>query len=354
MAIRRWFAFRKRLLVRESWPILPGSEHPPEGWRGWPKGKQFSLILTHDVESNVGLEHCRSLMRLETQLGFRSSFNFVPEGGYPVPRELREELQANGFEVGVQDLKHDGKLFRDRESFRKGARQINRYLKEWGAVGFRAGFMFHNLDWVHDLEIEYDSCTFDTDPFEPQPDGVGTIFPFWVPASERGRLDATNRMHSKHDPAPGSGPRTSKRSGYVELPYTLPQDSTVFTLFRERNIDIWKRKLDWIAANKGMALVNVHPDYLLFPGRSSRADGQYPVALYREFLEYLLEAYADRYWHVLPCEMARFVHGWQAPALSAGQEGCDATAHAIQKLACGQQDQISGRSGSGLRRQSKQ
>jgi hypothetical protein len=23
--------------------------------------------------------------------------------------------------------------------------------------------------------------TFDTDPFEPQPDGMGTIFPFWVP-----------------------------------------------------------------------------------------------------------------------------------------------------------------------------
>ena len=31
------------------------------------------------------------------------------------------------------------------------------------------------------LNIAYDASTFDTDPFEPQPDGVNTIFPFWVP-----------------------------------------------------------------------------------------------------------------------------------------------------------------------------
>ena len=34
------------------------------------------------------------LRRLEIELGFRSSFNFVPEGSYRVPAELREELTA--------------------------------------------------------------------------------------------------------------------------------------------------------------------------------------------------------------------------------------------------------------------
>lgn len=38
----------------------------------------------------------------------------------------------------------------------------------------------HNLEWIGELDIEYDLSTFDTDPFMPQPDGVGTIFPFLV------------------------------------------------------------------------------------------------------------------------------------------------------------------------------
>src|SRR6516164_8618023 len=35
--------------------------------------------------------------------------------------------------------------------------------------------------------------------------------------------------------------------GYVELPYTLPQDSTLFILLGEKTTNIWQRKLDWIA-----------------------------------------------------------------------------------------------------------
>ena len=38
--------------------------------------------------------------------------------------------------------------------------------------------MHHNLDWISELEIDYDMSTFDTDPFEPMPQGAGTIFPF--------------------------------------------------------------------------------------------------------------------------------------------------------------------------------
>ena len=59
--------------------------------------------------------------------------------------------------------------------------RINHYLREWNAVGFRSAFMLRNLDWLHQLDIEYDLSTFDTDPFEPQPEGRHTIFPFWVP-----------------------------------------------------------------------------------------------------------------------------------------------------------------------------
>ena len=121
-------------------------------------------------------------MRLEQERGFCSSFNFIPEGDYKVPSELRDELVRNGFEVGIHDLKHDGRLFLSRRDFSHKAARINRYLRDWNAAGFRSGFMLHKLDWLHELDIQYDASTFDTDPFEPQPEGRHTIFPFWVPA----------------------------------------------------------------------------------------------------------------------------------------------------------------------------
>src|ERR1700745_1790721 len=180
-AVPRRIAFRLLDRIGNVWPIAPGSERRPEGWPGWPENKKFALVLTHDVESAVGLRKCRKLMQLEMELGFRSSFNFVPEGDYRVPGELREELTDDGFEVGIHDLKHDGHLVASHRGFKRRAVRINTYAREWGASGFRSGFMLRNLDWLHDLDVQYDASTFDTDPFEPQPDGCHTIFPFWVP-----------------------------------------------------------------------------------------------------------------------------------------------------------------------------
>lgn len=290
-SIRRWFALRKLSRVQDCWPILPGSEKPPAGWAGWPEGKQFAFVLTHDVENRVGYGQVRQLMALEQKYGFRSSFNFIPEGDYRVAGGLVSDLQQAGFEVGVHDLHHDGKLYSSRRDFAEKARRINHYLKEWGAVGFRSGFMLRRLSWLHDLEVQYDASTFDTDPFEPMPDGTGTIFPFWVPRPVYA------------EPRP-------EAPGYVELPYTLAQDSTLFLLMREKTIEIWKRKLDWIAEKGGMALLNLHPDYVQFDGVSNDTPS-YPAALYEEFLDYVRTKYGDRCWHALPREVAALVRDRQ-------------------------------------------
>jgi glycosyltransferase involved in cell wall biosynthesis len=94
--------------------------------------------------------------------------------------------------------------------------------------------------------------------------------------------------------------------GYVELPYTLPQDSTLFLVLRETTPEIWIRKLDWIAQHGGMVLLDTHPDYVSFDG-SRRTSTQYPVSLYKDFLTYVQTRYADQYWHALPKEVARYV-----------------------------------------------
>jgi hypothetical protein len=180
LAMRRQLTLRKRKQCADVWPILEDAGRPPEGWKGWPDGKQFAFVLTHDVDTAKGHDNCLRLADLEESLGFRSSFNFVPER-YEVSSSLRDDLWRRGFEIGVHGLVHDGKLFSSRKIFEERAKKINAYLKEWGSFGFRAPAMHHNLEWIGELNITYDASTFDTDPFEPQPDGVGTIFPFAVP-----------------------------------------------------------------------------------------------------------------------------------------------------------------------------
>jgi glycosyltransferase involved in cell wall biosynthesis len=279
MAARGAVARRKRVHVEGIWPINEAAGRVPPEWKGWPNQKKFAFVITHDVEGPEGLAKCRPLAELEMSMGFRSSFNFIPEGSYSVPAELRAWLVGHGFEVGIHDLHHDGKLYHSRTSFRRKAAHINHYIKEWHASGFRSGFMLRQLDWIHDLDITYDASTFDTDPFEPQPDAAGTIFPYWIPSGE----DAAGQ-------------------GYVELPYTLPQDSTLFLVLKERSSAIWLRKVDWIAERGGMALVNVHPDYIDFNGTGNSRT--FDVGAYCSLLRHLAGNHAHNYWHVTARELA--------------------------------------------------
>jgi uncharacterized protein len=191
-------------------------------------------------------------------------------------------------------MHHDGKLFRSRRDFAHRAPYINHYLEEWNAAGFRSGFMMRRLGWLHELDIAYDMSSFDTDPFEPEPDGVNTIFPFWVP-----------RHSTAESISYQSSTISQPRNGYAELPYTLPQDSTLFLLMRQTSNGIWRKKLDWIAKHGGMVLLNTHPDYIRFDG--SHDSLEFLSTQYEDFLKYIRSRYAGQHWHVLPRQMAEFV-----------------------------------------------
>jgi hypothetical protein len=280
VALRRAGVAITRARGTRRWPIDDRAARPPPGWQGWPGGKRFALVLTHDVETAAGQNKVGQVADLERQLGLRSSFYFVPQR-YAVSPSLRAALVSSGYEVGVHGLRHDGKLYRSLETFRRRSRLINEYLRDWGAVGFRSPAMHHQLQWLHLLDIEYDCSTFDTDPFEPQPDAVGTIYPFWVRDVD------------------------SPQRGYVELPYTLPQDFTLFVLMRERTIAIWAEKLKWIACRGGMALLNTHPDYMCLDGKRRSFD-QYPADLYRRFLEHVVSAYGGQCWLALARDVGAY------------------------------------------------
>lgn len=233
----------------------------------WPAGHKFAFVLTHDVETAEGQAHVQALAELETDYGFRSSFNFVGER-YRLDQDLIKTLRARGFEIGVHGLKHDGKLFNSRAEFMRRAARINQHLKNLDAVGFRAPLTHRQPEWMQALDIEYDLSFFDTDPYEPIPGGTMSIWPF-----EIGR--------------------------FVELPYTLVQDYTLTAVLGETTPRIWLDKVDFIETYWGLALVNSHPDYLRDPAN---------WRLYEQFLQ-AMKRRPGLYWHALPREVARW---WRA------------------------------------------
>jgi peptidoglycan/xylan/chitin deacetylase (PgdA/CDA1 family) len=229
--------------------------------RFWPEGFKYALVLTHDIETIEGYKFVLKVADLEEDLGFRSSFNFVPER-YELNTGLINELRNRGFEIGIHGLKHDGKLYSSKKRFMARAVHINRYLKKFGAVGFRSPLMHRHPEWLQGLDIEYDLSFFDTDPYEPMPGGCMSIWPFMI-------------------------------GHYVELPYTLPQDCTLTNVIGENSARTWLEKIDFIEQYCGMALLNTHPDYLRHPET---------WRIYVDFLETMKKR--NNFWQVLPKDVA--------------------------------------------------
>jgi len=244
----------------------------------WPDGADFAFVLTHDVETADGMRNVLRIADLEEELGFRSSWNIVPHK-YPVDRGLLAELTDRGFEIGVHGYNHDGKLFTCRRTFDQRVPAINAALRSYGAVGFRAPMVHRNLEWLQALEVEYDASCFDVDPFQAMPGGIGSVWPFIA-----GR--------------------------FVELPYTLPQDHTLFVALNQSDGQIWRRKLDYIVRLSGMALLVTHPDYLDSPRR---------IECYRRFLLEALDMPGR--WHALPRDVASWWRQRDQSTLRRGLDG---------------------------------
>jgi peptidoglycan/xylan/chitin deacetylase (PgdA/CDA1 family) len=245
-------------LVRQQ--IAPAGEARFEWF--WPEGRRFAFILTHDVESGDGLRLAVELADIEQERGFRSSFNIVADG-YPIDWGVVRELQDRGFEIGVHGIHHDRSLFESRESFERQLPLLRNAAQRFGAVGFRSPATHRVIDWLPELPVEYDCTVPHSDPFEPQPGGCCSPWPYFI-------------------------------GDLVELPYTLPQDHTLFTLLRQRGVDLWLDQVEQLARVGGLAQSVSHPDtgYL---GDAPRR------ALFVKFLD-VMRSRGDA-WHALPREI---------------------------------------------------
>jgi hypothetical protein len=213
----------------------------------WPGGATSCAIMTHDVETAAGRDYCPALMDINDSFGIKSSFQVVPEVRYEVTREYLSSIQTRGFEVNVQDLNHDGRLYRDRKQFLERVKKINSYGAAWGAAGFRAAVLYRNEQWFDQLKFEYDMSVPNVGHLDPQRGGCCTVMPYFI-------------------------------GDILEVPVTTTQDYSLFHILKDYTLTLWKRQLQLIADNHGLASFIIHPDYVI---------GKRENALYRELLEYL-------------------------------------------------------------------
>ena len=227
----------------------------------WPGGMKCCVVLTHDVEGPVGMSRMEAMADLEERYNFRSAWN-LPLSQYHIDWKLIDRLRARGFEFGAHGLSHDGRLFRSASDFSKLAPVLERLAQTHGLNGFRAPSTLRRVEWISALSFDFDCSFSDSDPYEPQPGGTCSVFPFFL-------------------------------AGLVELPYTLPQDHTMIHLLRLSPMQIWGEKANWIESLGGMVLTLVHPDYC--------GGGRY-LKDYEALLKQLSEFPSA--WRALPSEVA--------------------------------------------------
>ena len=200
----------------------------------WPDGASACAVMTHDVETQRGVDLSPMILDMNAAFGIPASFQLVPEERYPVTSQYLRMLRERGQEINVQGLNHDGHLFHDKASFRERAGRINHYAREYGAVGFRSPVLYRNQDWFEFLEFEYDSSVPNVAHLDPQRGGCCTVMPYLV-----GNL--------------------------VELPVTMTQDYSLFHILNQYSLDLWTRQIETISEHHGLINAVIHPDYMSGP-----------------------------------------------------------------------------------------
>ncbi len=245
-----------------------GVDRVPFVWF-WPDGAQSCVAMTHDLETERGKAFCTELMDIDDSFDIKASIQVVPEGRYKVSATFVKGIRDRGFEVNIQDLNHDGNLFRDQGEFRRRAKKISRYGETYGARGFRAAVLYRNLDWYDALEFSFDMSVPNVAHLDPQRGGCCTVMPYFV-------------------------------GDILEIPVTTTQDYALFHLLNEYSLDLWKAQTELIMEKNGLVSFIVHPDYVI----EQKAQG-----IYRDLLSFLRQLGLEkRIWFAVAGEID---HWWR-------------------------------------------
>jgi hypothetical protein len=233
----------------------------------WPEGASACAVLTHDVENSAGRDFCSALMDLDESFAFKASFQFVPEVRYSLSDSLLQSVRMRGFEVCVQDLNHDGQLYRNEPQFRSRARKINAYGKAWQARGFRSAVLYRRQEWFDALDFDFDMSVPNVASLDPQRGGCCTVMPYFI-------------------------------GNILELPVTTTQDYSLFNVLGAHSIELWTQQIHTIMEQHGLISFIIHPDYI---------QGDEEQRTIKQLLTYLSRARAEcNLWTPTPGEVAKW------------------------------------------------
>ena len=167
----------------------------------WPSGHGWAAVLTHDIDTRQGFDDIPLLRAAERARGLRSSWNVVPQR-YPIDADTLAGLRAEGCEIGVHGLRHDGRDLGSERDLR------SRHPRDAGGR----------------TSVGRDRLPIACDPTEMGLDAASSVSP------------TTRRIRT---PTPTNRRRADAvaicpffNQDLVELPITLPQDHTLFAILQ--------------------------------------------------------------------------------------------------------------------------
>jgi len=225
-----------------------GAEKIPFIWF-WPEGHRGCVVMTHDVETEIGRDFCSTLMDVDDSFGIKASFQVIPEERYSVSPDFLESIRRRGHEVAIHDLNHDGHLYKNKHQFVERAAKINAYGKQYRTDGFRAGVLYRKQVWFDELKFAYDMSVPNVAHLDPQRGGCCTVMPYFI-------------------------------GDILEIPVTTVQDYTIFNILGDFSTQIWREQTKLISEKSGLMSFIIHPDYVI---------KERERAVYEELLQHIAE-----------------------------------------------------------------
>ncbi len=280
-----------------------GTDRIPFIWF-WPNGKSSCAIMTHDVETEEGCDHCSELMEIDEAFEIKASFQIVPEKRYRIRSKLVDEMRSRGFEICVHDLNHDGHLYKNRKQFLQRAVKINAYGRIFGATGFRAASLYRKQLWYDALQFSYDMSVPNVAHLDPQRGGCCTVMPYFV-------------------------------NEILEIPVTTIQDYSLYNILKDYSTSIWKQQCEIIMEKHGCMNFIVHPDYIKEPRE---------LKVYKQLLMHLNEIRRDKnVWITTPGEVDRWWRQRQAMELIETDRGWTIKGEGSERASIGYAQEVGGR-----------
>lgn len=273
----------------------------------WPDGKQYAVILNHDIDTSYCFRRpavLHAFRDAEEGLGLRSAWMVVTKL-LPAGRSALDKLFEAGHEIGFHDTRHDHQLaFLPVPQIQQRFDEAEELKRRYFATGFRSPnylrtpALYDTLNgrWQYDMSMH---------PVVPAGsgsagEGCSTSFPFFI-----GHTDV------------------------LEIPTTVPED--VLLELNGCDPDEALRRqvaaIEHIRRRGGVANILTHPEPLL----SARPEW---IEVYRRLLAFVVRDPAawivrpgdlNRHWRTRQAQITR--HWQDAPLLS---EGVEPRRHSLQ------------------------